>query len=80
VDILGNLLHIQVHAANISDTKAACDVFERTSEKYPSINAYSGDAGYRGTAAVLLEAVWLNFKHILQPLILSLQFLSYFQM
>jgi putative transposase len=91
VDILGNLLHIQVHAANISDTKAACDVFERTSEKYPSINAYSGDAGYRGTAVtfvkealnmtlVLLEAVWLNFKHILQPLILSLQFLSYFQM
>ena len=50
VDTLGNLLHIHVHAANISDTKAACEVFVRTSEKYPSINAYSGDAGYRGTA------------------------------
>jgi len=33
VDVLGNLLHIQVHAANISDTKAAGDVFERMSEK-----------------------------------------------
>jgi putative transposase len=50
VDVLGNLLHVSVHAANKSDTIAACDVLERTSEKYPLILAYSGDAGYRGTA------------------------------
>ena len=49
VDVLGNLLHVSVHAANRSDTKAACNVLERTTEKYPSIKAYSGDAGYRGT-------------------------------
>ena len=50
VDIMGNLLHVSVHAANKSDTVAACDVLERASEKHPSILAYSGDAGYRGTA------------------------------
>ena len=55
VDVLGNLLHVQVHAANISDTKAACELFERTSEKYPSIDAYSGDAGYRGTAVTFVK-------------------------
>jgi putative transposase len=50
VDILGNLLHVQVHAANLSDTKSACYVMERAKEKHPSIKAFSGDAGYRGSA------------------------------
>ena len=50
VDTLGHLLHVKVHAANIHDTKAAGDVFNAVSKKYPSIKAYSGDAGYRGTA------------------------------
>lgn len=50
VDIMGNLLYVSVHAANKSDTVAACDVLERASEKHSSILAYSGDAGYRGTA------------------------------
>ncbi|MDD5323584.1 MAG: hypothetical protein PHD43_23865 [Methylococcales bacterium] len=50
VDIPENLLHGNVHAANKSNTNAACDVLDRASEKYPSILAYSGDAGYRGTA------------------------------
>jgi putative transposase len=50
VDILGNLLYIKVHAANIHDTKAACDVFDEVITKYPSIQAFSGDAGYCGTA------------------------------
>ena len=42
VDILGNLLHVQVHAANISDTKAACDVFERTSKNTPPLRLIRG--------------------------------------
>lgn len=50
VDVLGNLLHVKVHAANIHDTKAACDIFNAASKKYPSIEAYSADAGYCGTA------------------------------
>ncbi|MCO6428634.1 MAG: transposase [Nitrosomonas communis] len=28
VDIFGNLLHVKVHAANLSDTKSACEVLE----------------------------------------------------
>ena len=50
VDILGNLMHIKVHAANESDTKSACSILEKTANKYPTIEAFSGDAGYRGTA------------------------------
>ena len=50
VDVLGNLLHVNVHAANLSDTKSACPILDRCKEKYPSIQAFSGDAGYRGTA------------------------------
>jgi putative transposase len=52
VDILGKLLHINVHAANKSDTSAACDELERAYERYPSIQAYSRDAGYRGTSSI----------------------------
>jgi len=50
VDILGNLLHVSVHAANLSDTKSAGDVLSAVADKHPSIKAFSGDAGYRGSA------------------------------
>ncbi len=50
VDILGNLLHVRVHAANLSDTKSAGDVLAGAADKYPSLTAFSGDAGYRGSA------------------------------
>ncbi len=55
VDILGNLLHIKVHAANLHDTKAGCDIFKETSSKYSSIKAFSADEGYRGTAKDYVE-------------------------
>jgi len=48
VDVLGNLLHVQVHAANLHDTVGACEVLRRAAEKYPSLEAFSGDAGYQG--------------------------------
>jgi len=57
VDIMGNLLHAEVHAANISDTKAACNVMTRGVEKYPTIEAFSGDAGYCGTAVLFAKEV-----------------------
>ncbi len=50
VDILGNLLHVGVDAANIHDTVAAGEVMRRAKEMYPGIENFSGDAGYRGTA------------------------------
>ncbi len=36
--------------ANVSDTKSTCGVLEDVVHKYPSLKAFSGDAGYRGTA------------------------------
>ena len=46
---MGNILSIHVHAANIHDTKAgiipACDAFD----KYPSIEKFCGDDGYRNS-------------------------------
>ena len=50
VDTEGHLLHIKVHAANIHDTKAGCDVFERAKEKFPTLTGFSADAGYQGTS------------------------------
>ena len=34
----------------LSDTKSACEVLEGAVDKYPALKAFSGDAGYRGTA------------------------------
>ena len=48
-DIMGNLLVIKVHAANIHDTKSGCYVYQATKIKYPIIKGGCGDAGYRGT-------------------------------
>jgi putative transposase len=50
VDILGNLLHLIIHAANKSDTTEWCQVFQETIDRYPSIEAFSADGGYRGTS------------------------------
>jgi hypothetical protein len=63
VDILGNVLHVQVHAANVPDTRAGCAVLQRTAEKYPSLEAFCGDAGYRGTAVSFVEqTLGLTFR------------------
>jgi putative transposase len=48
-DIMGNLLAIIVHAANIHDTIGGLDVYNKTIKAYPSIAGISGDMGYRGT-------------------------------
>lgn len=46
---MGNLLAVVVHAANIHDTKSGILVAERAIEKYPSIQRFCADAGYRKT-------------------------------
>jgi putative transposase len=63
-DILGNLLHVSVHAANCSDTVAGGPVMARAAEKYPSIEAFSGDAGYRGTAVKFVDETLGLVLHI----------------
>jgi transposase len=50
-DIMGNLLKIRVHAANIHDTKPGGGVFAAALEKYPSIQGVCADAAYRKTFA-----------------------------
>ena len=49
VDVLGCLLSVHVHAANIHDTKGGITTAKRAYERYPSIRKFCADAGYRGT-------------------------------
>ena len=64
VDILGCLLYVRVHAANLSDTKSACQVLEDTKEKHPTIKSFSADAGYRGTAVKFVDETLNMELHI----------------
>ena len=48
---MGNLLAVTVHAANLHDTKSGILSAKKACEKYPSIEAFCADAGYRGTFA-----------------------------
>jgi len=47
VDIMGNMLAADVHAANIHDTKSGINPAKRAYEKYPTIKKFCGDEGYR---------------------------------
>ena len=49
VDVLGCLLSVAVHAANIHDTKSGISTAQQALERYPSIQEFCADAGYRGT-------------------------------
>ncbi len=49
MDIQGNILQVEVHAANIHDTKSGILPLRGAYEKFPSIVAVCADAGYRGT-------------------------------
>ena len=46
-DTMGNLLAITVHAANIHDTKAGINPAKKAYAKYPAIEKFCGDDGYR---------------------------------
>jgi putative transposase len=48
-DTQGHLLHVKVHAANIHDTVAGCNVFQEATTKYPTLQGVCADAGYRKT-------------------------------
>ena len=54
-DTLGNMLTVQVRAANITDTSQGWDVCDQVAEKYDSIKAFSGDQGYSGTTVEFVE-------------------------
>ena len=47
--MLGDLLSVVVHAANIHDTKSGILAANIAKKHYPSIQGFCADAGYRGT-------------------------------
>lgn len=49
VDTMGHLLAVVVHAANIHDTKSGIQAAKAACQKYPEIQRFCADAGYRGT-------------------------------
>lgn len=66
VDIWGNLLAVNVHAANISDTIAAGPILQAAAQSYPTIQAFSGDASYLGTAETFVSEELKLTLHIAQ--------------
>jgi len=46
---MGNLLSVVVHAANTHDTKSGINPAKKAFEKYPTIEKFCGDCGYRKT-------------------------------
>ena len=60
VDTQGNLLHVEVHAANVHDTDGLRDVVPELLQRYPTITHLWLDAGYRGCETWLLEQYGLT--------------------
>ena len=54
-DTQGNILKVKVHAANIHDTIAGGDVFEKVLKKHPRIEGVCVDVGYRKTFKDFVE-------------------------
>ena len=46
---MGNLLSVVVHAANIHDTKFGIFAAKKAIQKYPSIQRFCADVGYRNS-------------------------------
>jgi len=61
-DILGLLLKVKVHAANIHDTVAGGNVIRQAMEKYPSLTSVTGDACYRKTFEEFAAALGLTVE------------------
>ena len=64
VDILGNLFTVKVHAAKTPETIAAELVLKNAAHIDPTIKAFSGDWGYRGTAETLVSEALKGVLHI----------------
>jgi hypothetical protein len=46
---MGNLLSVNIHAANIHDTVGGCDTVDRAFEKYSTITGVCNDERYQKT-------------------------------
>lgn len=56
-DTQGHLLHVKVHSANVHDTVAGCEVFEKALQKHPTLKGVCADAGYRKTMEEFVKTV-----------------------
>ena len=54
---MGNLLAVIVHAANIHDTISGIEPALFAFERYPSLERFCGDAGYRGTFVIDVDDI-----------------------
>ena len=54
---MGNLLAVVVHAANTHDTKAGIYPAKQAVMRYPSIERFCADAGYRGTFVLDVDEI-----------------------
>ena len=61
-DIMGNMLIVKVHAANIHDTMSGCHVYQSAKNKYPDIEGACGDEGYKGTFVDFVETNEYSFS------------------
>ena len=59
-DTHGHILHVKVHAANIHDTVAGCEVFSEAIKKHPTLQGVCADAGYRKTMERFVQDVLLR--------------------
>jgi len=70
VDTMGNLLGIVVHAANTHDTMSGINPAKKAFSKYPTIQKFCGDEGYRKTFIENIKAQ-LGLDVDISPKILS---------
>jgi len=54
---MGNLLSVVVHAANLHDTKSGIAPARLAFGRYPSIEKFCADAGYRGTFVLDVDEI-----------------------
>lgn len=54
---MGNLLAVVVHAANIHDTKSGIEPAKLAFERYPTLERFCADAGYRGTFVLAADCL-----------------------
>ncbi len=54
---MGNLLAVVVHAANIHDTKSGIVPAKQAYERYPTLEKFCADMGYRGTFVLDVDAI-----------------------
>jgi putative transposase len=58
-----------VHAANLADTKEGCTLADKAMALLPTVKAWNGDAGYRGTFVEHLQTRWQLPVHISQRIV-----------